>query len=109
MSSTRDCPQCGREAGFHTPACAGAAPRVEPDKLDEMRKTLEALYCDAVTWGAEKLSPWSLQLVQDIGKALGTARWLALDVERRRLDAAALSPPLTLAEAQAQLRGKGAL
>jgi hypothetical protein len=82
VSSTRDCPSCGREAGFHQPSCCFTP----VDRLDAIRTKLGALLAEVNAWSSLELSRWSMQLVHDVSKAVGTARWLAHDIEEQRID-----------------------
>ena len=95
------CPSCGRFEGFHARDCAvqsetfameaSQPTQIPPDDLSAIELKLEALLGDVGLWSSRRLSPWAMQLVHDVDKALGTARWLAHDVERRIADAAALA------------------
>jgi hypothetical protein len=84
VSSTRDCPSCGREAGFHRPTCCYEK-HVDAE-LDAIKQKLSSLYAECLAWSAKGLSQWGQQLVDYVGSALGTCRWLEHDVEVHRLD-----------------------
>lgn len=85
MSSTRDCPTCGREAGFHTPECSARAQAAAPE-LARIRASAAKLHGEVLVWAADARTRWAHQLVDDMGKVVGTIRWLEGDIERQRVD-----------------------
>lgn len=56
------------------------------DGASIIRAKLTALYGECLTFVSDVRSPWGQQLVEDVGRALGTLRWIEGDVERRRID-----------------------
>lgn len=84
MNSTRDCPSCGREAGFHAVSCCYE--RLD-DGLHPIRELADQLLAAVRVWADDhRHGPWAAQLVGAVEWVKNTVDWLAKDIAARHED-----------------------